>query len=289
MSPNQLRLPPERELPPGRHLQLRHRVLQPEQPPAPARLRRLAPVASAAAVLALAAVLGGVLGLRPGPTRMPAGTGAPATTTPSPAGPRVPAGILLRNGPLTAAQQQVAVRDCLRSLKSPIRPQDVTVMAAHRLWTRLGIQDDIAVRDRQGVWIACTGSHSAGQVNSKDPAREPVPSAAEPLVSLTGGSGGSTSPDGRTVLTYDPTQLFRVSDRVARVQLRIVTSSAQGPWYEGVVVGGYAHVAAWLSAPMPNASGRYGSVRSELRAFDRGGRQIATPWGAVTKSVQPSP
>ena len=103
------------------------------------------------------------------------------------------------------------------------------------------------------------------------PAQFPVPTAsdAEPVVSLAGRASWECT--GTRLDRYTSTSWLAVDDAVDRVEQRFVVDGVAGPWFSTKASGGYAHLQAWETGPLPQGT----SLVVEHRVLDAEGEPVA--------------
>jgi hypothetical protein len=105
------------------------------------------------------------------------------------------------------------------------------------------------------------------------------------LVTLAGfGNGGIRIPPAGQAWSAEFSSLHRVRKEIVRIQSRYVWNGGEGPWYEGVVQGGFAYTASFVAyaagqySPTPrkptDKTLRHPGVQQEFRAFDSLGNPV---------------
>jgi len=236
------------------------------------RHRWLAPVGAAAAVGVVA--VGGValLDREPGTPGTSAGPSRLSPTATQEAGTKLPPAGRVEPfviGSLTAAEAREVLERCLPSFGYD--PSTFEVALGQRVAGPHGREDVVIAADRvSGTQFFC-GADDMSMIagpDSKSVVR--VPDAAHPLTPAdVGGTTWSSAPSG-TTSDLATTVAFRVSERVARVEMRVGTAAEPGTWHSSTPEGGFVYVGAWMDAGVPESVGLY----VETRAFDVDGRPV---------------
>lgn len=251
-------LPPaDRPLP--HKTEILERILSDATATTPGRRRPgwLVPVGAAASV---ALVAGGILvatnshdASQPTPADpVPAPTRTATSAAPKQ---RPAAEVDVNAGPLTAAQQTKAAKDCIAPQEGPHRPTEISHGIKVRTWGAQRTDDTIAFTSPNGLRYACVGRGSTTNTSivGGDPAVAAENKATLPRTDAThpaapaDGAGATWA-----FVDFDrqPDQLARdgwyaVDDRVASMRQRWVVRGRTGPWYVATPVDGLVFLRSW--------------------------------------------
>ena len=264
MSPDLLRLPPERDLPPGRQAQLRAVLLRAGHPSPVTRpgFRWVVPVASAAAVVVVALVLGALFAL---PHRGALDPARPSSTTT-----RVrPPAIVLQARAIGSAERVKKARECLKQMDRSTKGFRVE-FAETLLQPGSPPGDFLLVREASGEELLCAPDGTS----SVDGARAALSTADWPALVLVGdATWWEASPDGRTIRRAGTSALLRVGPQVTEVRARVATPGRDTPWYTAPIMNGYA-VARAEASDFPNTHNWTDNITLEISAVDADGSEL---------------
>lgn len=172
-------------------------------------------------------------------------------------------------GPLTTVESDRVLAQCLPSFGYD--PSTFEVALAQRVAGPWGREDVVVAADRvSGTQLFCGADEMSMMAGPDSKSVVRVPDAAHPLTPAdVGGTSSSVGPSGDTRHLFT-TAGFRVSDQVARVEMRVGTRSAPGIWRSSVPAGGFVYVGAWIEAAVPAGVELY----VETRAYDVDGKPI---------------
>ncbi|HEY0237521.1 MAG TPA: hypothetical protein VGC37_02640 [Friedmanniella sp.] len=276
--------PPEQDLPPARAADIRRVVMRSAgatRRHRSVRTRWLLVPAVAALVL-----VGGVVGLRPGPAPSVLGSPGPAPSTSSPSVP-VDANVDTDAGPLSRSEA-VAVIDEVRDHRHAYGPASrpaplADVLVARRTTTALGDGTFVVWTDTAGsTWWA---EDIPGVMGTSGPVSGPAakrdvrePDAAHPVVRLTDPDRFSWFEDAdrpdATARDLAIGAFYLVSASVDRVEVRMTVEGARGPWFTAPVHAGYTFIPA-VTPGRHSTSDRIDKVTTiEDRAFDSDGNRV---------------
>lgn len=174
-------------------------------------------------------------------------------------------------GPLAAADARQVLDRCLRPYG--YEPAAFDVLLAQRVDTLWGPQDAVIAEDPvSGTQFFCSPDQMSMIAGPSSKSVVRVPDAAHPLTpSDVGGTSSSTGPGGTTRHLFTDVG-FRVSDRVARVEMRVGTAEEPGTWHSSTPQGGFVYVGAWIETATPAGTDMY----VETRAYDVDGQLVAS-------------
>jgi len=210
----------------------------------------------------------GTLGDRTSPT--PTLTPTPTPTPPT-------AMVSSDGGPLTAAETSAAVGRCLGKHASASEIAAVRVEYARDI---AYLTDDVRtlptiILTSKGARIVC---NTDGRVPPRAAGVNREPDAAHPaiVVASAGITGTFNGPFADGMSPFAPCVVLRVTPEVASVLMRLDWPTGDSVWYSAAIDNGYAVVSAWMGGTIgAPVDIDLKTVRTQLRAFDATGRELA--------------
>jgi hypothetical protein len=209
---------------------------------------------------------------------------APATVTQKPPATKpMPSEIDIDLGPLTAAEESAATKNCLSRAQEPNHPEQISHAMKVMSWVPGKVESTVAFVAPSGVRLACEGrptSMAASIVGGDPAAAKPdkvvlnPPDATHPAAPTEGnGAYMFIDFDKNPDLVVKDTW-FRVDERVASMRQRWVVRGKPGPWYVANALDGLVFLRSWDRS---TAFKLGETVRVETQVLDHHGKLLDAP------------